>query len=81
MKISKCNGCGKVLDKKIEVVYTICEISKHIPGNMTTRLIFSRSEGSLSTQNVEESWLEYADIDLCEECWNQENFKKYVSEE
>ena len=81
MKISKCNGCGKVLDKKQEVVYSICDITKHVPGSMTSRLVFSHSEGSLSTQKVEESWIEYVDIDMCETCWNGESFKKYISEE
>ena len=76
MNIKKCNSCGKVLEKT-DAYYTIGEIEYHNgKPSKTIRLII---ENDAKTEGLkEESWVNYTDLDFCEECFNKLNIKGYL---
>jgi len=80
MNIKKCNTCGKILDRNVDIIYTIGEISKHLPKSLFTRLVISKSENTENINQIQESWVDYSDIDLCEGCWEKSDFIKYTTQ-
>lgn len=82
MNIKRCNFCNKILDKKVESYYTIGEISKHVLQSRCSRVIFSKQgENSEDINQIQESWVDYSDLDFCEPCWQKNKFKQFFNNE
>ena len=79
MRIDKCDGCNKLLDRKTDAFYSICEITKHIPDSHYSRMVITKhGESNEDINQITESWVNYLDIDLCEACWEKESIKRFV---
>ncbi len=72
----RCDSCKKMLEK--EPYYSIGEIEYTIPGSSFNRLVVYKGKGSSTKETRKESWVNYADLDFCEACWNKLEFSKWV---
>ena len=82
MDIVKCDGCGKVLEPKTDIYYSVKELCRHQPKS-NYRVIFHEGERKLTaedTGNVTLSepvgwttvgWVDYRDLDYCVACIQQ----------
>ena len=79
MRIRKCNFCGKIIDNKKDKYYSIGDIEFHAPDSkFGVRLTLSKDEESTyKTENIE-SWLNYCDLDFCEDCWEQVDIQRFL---
>jgi len=78
MRIRKCNFCDRILDDKKDKYYSIGEIECHAPDNKTIRIITDNT-GEVKHQSIQtESWLNYCDLDFCEDCWEQVDIQRFL---
>ena len=78
MQISRCDKCNKILDKKTDRFYSVGEISFSAPGDSVTRVVFDKSIACDSQSVHVESWTNYADLDICTDCWGTFEIWKYA---
>ena len=79
MKIEICNSCGHIFDRKTDVIYSICEITKHIPNSSYSRLVITKGNESENTNEITESWVNYLDLDFCESCMEISHIKQFLN--
>jgi len=80
MNIKKCDGCGKLINRKTDQYYDINGISFNNPGDRVIKLVTNHSEDSKEERKAIQSWTEYMDLDFCVECFEKLGFKKYCKE-
>lgn len=77
MNIKKCDECKKILDNI--PYYTIEGIQFTLPNSKFIRFHLEDRDSEYNEENtVKESWLEYSDLDFCEDCWKKLDFDKYL---
>lgn len=80
MRIQRCDGCGKILNKQMDKFYSIPDISFHSPGDESIRLILDKQgdNNKVETHKNLESWTNYCDLDFCEACFDKLRIKKFI---
>lgn len=68
MDIVKCDGCGKVLEPKTDIYYSVKELCRHQPKS-NYRVIFHEGERKLTAEDT--GWVDYRDLDYCVACIQQ----------
>ena len=78
MRIRKCNGCGKILDKN-DAFFSLDDITFHrAKGDKDNVRIYFSDELKEKGYDLEESWCSYTDIDFCPECFNKEGLDRFL---
>jgi len=81
MNTKRCNKCGKELTRK-EGYYSVSEI-EYNKGDVSAavEVLTSVSKDNKTETETIKSWVDYTDLDFCEECWKKEGFQKYTQGE